>query len=131
MPGDVDGAAALGQRLRQQPRLGGGAGAIEAFEHDELAHRPGPSQGRGPSAIVRRSPRRGAVDAPAPAAVTGGHTFAQIVAGEASTCGVTTAGVMYCWGWNGYGQLGDGNTTELPMPNPTPVRGGFTFATGR
>lgn len=36
----------------------------------------------------------------------GGHTFRQIAAGAAHTCGVTTAGEIWCWGSNGYGALG-------------------------
>ena len=45
----------------------------------------------------------------APVAVAGGLQFAYLKAGELSTCGVTPAGVAYCWGDNEYGQLGDGH----------------------
>ena len=47
-------------------------------------------------------------------------------AGMDHTCGVTAAGDVYCWGSNGYGQLGDGDTTDRPSPGP--VAGGTSFA---
>ena len=41
-----------------------------------------------------------------PVLVSGGLTFADITAGADFACGVTTAGISYCWGNNGSGQLG-------------------------
>ena len=58
--------------------------------------------------------------------VSGGYTWASISAGGALTCGVTTAGVGYCWGHNSEGQLGTGNTTFVKVP--TAVSGGLTWA---
>jgi alpha-tubulin suppressor-like RCC1 family protein len=52
----------------------------------------------------------------APVPVAGGAIFAQTSAGQAHTCGVTAAGVAYCWGFNGNGQLGDGTTTNRLTP---------------
>ena len=43
-----------------------------------------------------------------PDAVVGGLTFTSLSAGTYHTCGVTTGGVGYCWGDNGYGELGNG-----------------------
>lgn len=34
------------------------------------------------------------------------------------TCGVTTSGAAYCWGYNGYGQLGTGDKTNRVTPAP-------------
>ena len=39
-----------------------------------------------------------------------------IAAGEALTCGITSAGGVKCWGDNGYGQLGDGSTADHRSP---------------
>jgi alpha-tubulin suppressor-like RCC1 family protein len=53
-----------------------------------------------------------------PVAVAGGLAFSQVSAGLEHTCGKTPAGVAYCWGWNGSGQLGDGSAAEQ---SSTPV----------
>jgi alpha-tubulin suppressor-like RCC1 family protein len=64
-------------------------------------------------------------DTPTP--VAGGLTFAAVSAGAFYTCGVTTSGAAYCWGWNQYGQMGDG-TSGTDHLVPTPVAGDLTFA---
>jgi alpha-tubulin suppressor-like RCC1 family protein len=55
-----------------------------------------------------------------PVPVAGGRFFSQVSAGGTEfgshTCGKTAAGVAYCWGWNFYGQLGDGTTTNRNRP---------------
>jgi alpha-tubulin suppressor-like RCC1 family protein len=65
------------------------------------------------------------IDRHYPTAVAGELTFAQISAGAAHTCGVTTSGDAYCWGWNASGQLGDGTMTRQLVPQP--VAGGLSF----
>ncbi len=59
--------------------------------------------------------------------VVGGNAFAQVVAGQHYTCGLTTGGAAFCWGRNSEGVLGSGPITEAPRPTPTPVSGGLTF----
>src|SRR5439155_1217374 len=67
-----------------------------------------------------------------PTPVTGGQTFASVNAAgvpnsnQSYTCGVTSSGAAYCWGYNFYGQLGDGTQTQRLVP--TAVVGGLTFA---
>ncbi len=63
-----------------------------------------------------------------PAAVAGGLRFRAVTASletsfvpntpAAFTCGTTTAGEAWCWGWNALGQLGDGLFTLTPRPAP-------------
>jgi alpha-tubulin suppressor-like RCC1 family protein len=61
-----------------------------------------------------------------PVPVDGGHSFASLGAGDSHSCGVTTAGSAYCWGWNQSNQLGDG-TNESSRGSPALVAGGLTF----
>lgn len=41
-----------------------------------------------------------------------GRTATQIVAGGSHTCAILDTGNVKCWGYNGYGQLGQGNTNN-------------------
>jgi len=53
---------------------------------------------------------------PLPIPVAGGHRFRSVSAGNLHTCGVTTDDVVFCWGLNDYGQLGDGTTSNRRRP---------------
>jgi len=59
---------------------------------------------------------------PVPVAVAGGLTFARISAGYTHTCGLTTAGAVYCWGENADLQLGRGPFTGSSVADATPVQ---------
>src|SRR6185369_4544186 len=61
-----------------------------------------------------------------PTAVNGGLLFASLAEGSADhACGLTASGQAYCWGANGFGQLGDGTITDRTAP--VAVSGGLTF----
>jgi alpha-tubulin suppressor-like RCC1 family protein len=52
-----------------------------------------------------------------PVRIYGGLALAQVSTGRSfNTCGRTAAGVAYCWGFNGYGQLGDGSNLDSSIP---------------
>jgi alpha-tubulin suppressor-like RCC1 family protein len=54
-----------------------------------------------------------------PVDVTGLNSGVSVVtAGGRHTCALTTAGGVKCWGYNGYGQLGDGSSSQMKS---TPV----------
>jgi alpha-tubulin suppressor-like RCC1 family protein len=58
--------------------------------------------------------------------VTITNPFTSVSAAFTHSCSVTTIGNAYCWGWNEFGQLGDGTTyTRL---TPVLVSGGLSFA---
>jgi alpha-tubulin suppressor-like RCC1 family protein len=70
-----------------------------------------------------------------PVAVAGGVGFSSISVGGMGgalaflegqhTCALTAGGTAYCWGYNGYGRLGDGTATS--QLTPVPVAGGLSF----
>ena len=70
---------------------------------------------------------------PTPTAMAGGLSFSALTAfGRWHSCGLTTTGVAYCWGYGLWGQLGNGGTFDatVPMlvlgqaaaPGPAPLR---------
>lgn len=58
--------------------------------------------------------------APAASAATGHPRFTHISAGNAHACALTSAGTVWCWGWNGHNQLGDGTNWSSSFPIPLP-----------
>ncbi|HUF29778.1 MAG TPA: hypothetical protein VMM77_03870 [Gemmatimonadaceae bacterium] len=61
-----------------------------------------------------------------PVRVVGGHRFASLGLVGNHACGITLDGRAYCWGWNPYGQLGDGTTAH--SSSPVPVAGNHRWA---
>jgi len=60
-----------------------------------------------------------------PVSVVGGFTnWCQVDAGECHSVGLRTNGTAWAWGGGGFGQLGDGTTTN--KSSPVSVVGGFT-----
>ncbi|MCA9573225.1 MAG: hypothetical protein KC656_35560, partial [Myxococcales bacterium] len=54
---------------------------------------------------------------PVPVGVAGlSSDVLMISAGDHHACAVTTSGALLCWGANDFGQLGDGTTTNSPVP---------------
>jgi alpha-tubulin suppressor-like RCC1 family protein len=60
-----------------------------------------------------------------PVPVAGGLSFASVSSGGFYTCGVTTGGAAYCWGFNVDGQLGNGSMADSKAP--LAVAGGVSF----
>jgi alpha-tubulin suppressor-like RCC1 family protein len=60
-----------------------------------------------------------------PTAVAGSHIWRAISASMLHSCGVTTAGDAFCWGFGDAGQLGNG--TYDATPTPSLVLGAITF----
>ena len=67
--------------------------------------------------------------APAQVAAPAGVKFTRISVGSYTTCGLTTAGAIYCWGRNEGGLLGDGSTADRLDPRPVIAPPGVTFTT--
>lgn len=54
------------------------------------------------------------------AATTGSSRWARIAAGSAFGCGVQVDGTLWCWGWNGFSALAQGNDV-FHAPSPLQV----------
>jgi len=63
---------------------------------------------------------------PSPVLVAGGHVFTTLRAGLSHTCAIDSSGMAFCWGWNAFGQLGDGTFTDRLAPVPVAGGQGFT-----
>jgi alpha-tubulin suppressor-like RCC1 family protein len=61
---------------------------------------------------------------------SGSLVFSVLTTGSKHTCGIAAGGAAYCWGFNYYGELGNGSTTTTPdqaTPLPGAVLGGLSF----
>jgi len=58
-----------------------------------------------------------------PVAVLGGHAFTAVRAGGFHSCALDATAQAFCWGWNGFGQLGIGpyDPTNGHRSEPTPL----------
>ena len=57
------------------------------------------------------------IDSSTPVGVSGlSSGVGALSAGESHSCALTTDGSVECWGYNGFGQLGDGTTTNAFSP---------------
>ena len=59
---------------------------------------------------------------PAPVFGSRGLVFKSVSAGMAHACGLTSAGDVYCWGTNKYGQLGRGSKENSVRPALVPLQ---------
>ena len=59
-----------------------------------------------------------------------GRTVVAITASEAHTCTILDNGFVSCWGYNGYGQLGDGTTTDRDTPTQTSSTAAVAISAG-
>lgn len=69
----------------------------------------------------------GEADESAPVPVAGGHVFTGISAGGWHTCGHVGDGSIWCWGYDGNGQVGDGPASQGVKYAPVQVTGGHDF----
>ena len=63
---------------------------------------------------------------PAAVQMPAGVSFQSIAADYYHTCALTTTGQAYCWGMNGYGQLGNNSTTDSRIPVAVQMPAGVT-----
>ncbi|MCX6119331.1 MAG: hypothetical protein NT027_17465, partial [Proteobacteria bacterium] len=59
-------------------------------------------------------------------AVDSGENYTKISMGNYYNCGLTTSGAVKCWGFNDFGKLGDGTTTDRNVPTATNITSGAT-----
>ena len=66
---------------------------------------------------------------PSPVRAPDGVHLHGLSVGSSHTCAIGDADAAYCWGYDGLGQLGDGDGTFADQSVPTAVSGGLTWAT--
>jgi len=65
---------------------------------------------------------------PVEAQLPSGAYARHVSADNEHTCAIMEDGSMYCWGYNGYGQIGDGTTTNRHTPTAVLLPSGVTAA---
>lgn len=83
------------------------------------------SNGSNPATAGRLGDGTTVAQRTAPTLVAGGVQFTRILAGGVHSCARTAAGLIYCWGQNDSGALGDG--TFVTRTSPVQVFGGETW----
>ena len=73
------------------------------------------------------TPQKTPVRVPLPDGVDSSFTYKQAVAGGYHVLAVGSDGIVYSWGANDHGQLGDGTTTERSKPQPVRDADGQPF----
>jgi alpha-tubulin suppressor-like RCC1 family protein len=63
-------------------------------------------------------------DVPVPIELPGGVTITAVAAGLESAAALTSGGLVYAWGYNASGQLGDGSATDSDVPVEVQLPGG-------
>ncbi len=99
------------------------ASATVAIAGHAKADAPSPAPGIGP--VETREPGRPIRSQAATVHTNGTTTWMSISAGYSHTCAITTNNQAYCWGYNGYGQLGD--NTQDDSSKPVAVSGNFQW----
>jgi len=63
-----------------------------------------------------------------PQPVAGRRRFRQVTVGERHTCGVTTGDVVFCWGSNRWGQIGDDSSPWVNVLQPSRIASARLFS---
>lgn len=68
--------------------------------------------------FCKKSPPSSAINFLSPTGSAGSNqpTIVSLAAGGLHTCAMSIEGVSYCWGQNGFGQLGNSNTNQTTSP---------------
>jgi alpha-tubulin suppressor-like RCC1 family protein len=86
--------------------------------------RPTAPCGAGEQRLRRPRPRQHEPPSPRPTQVGTATTWSNVSAGTYGACGTETNNTLWCWGYNAYGELGNGNTTT-PRSSPVQVSGSW------
>ena len=104
-----------------------GASSISAGEEHSCAIESGTAYcwgGNGVGELGDGSTANSTVPVPVDTSgVLAGKTLIQITAGGGQACALDSTGAAYCWGYNHYGELGDGSTANSTVPVPVDTSG--------